>query len=348
MDESNYITEHRKGQHLTPEERHIIEVRLNKDKWSTYRIAKELNRPYNTVKNEIARGMVDLYHGKVTRYKADKGHEVYLEHRAESKRKYRCLEVFEFLQYVEKHFREDKWSLDACAKKALLDGVFERNQTVCTKTLYNYIDHRFLTIKNIDLPEKVSRSTKRKGKPHENIKKLGKSIEERPESVELREEFGHWEIDSVLGKMLEDEPAIVVLTERKIRESLWLKVKDHTAESVDQALKELFAEYGDRYREVFKTITADNGSEFANLSSLEKQGIGIYFTHPFSSCEKGTVECHNRMLRRFIPKGKSIKDYTADEILYFSDIINGLPRRILGYRTPDELFEAELDKIYAA
>ena len=99
---------------------------------------------------------------------------------------------------------------------------------------------------------------------------------------------------------------------------------------------------------MFKSITGDNGSEFANLSQVEAKGIAVYFTHPYSSYEKGTNECHNKMLRRFIPKGKSIDDYSADDILYFADIINNLPRKILGYHTPEELFEQELDRIYAA
>ena len=223
MDESNYTTEHRKGQHLTSEERHIIEVRWNKDKRSIYGIAKELGRPYNTVKNEIMRGTVLLYNGKVKRHKADVGYSVYLEHRQECRRKYRCLETAAFLQ----------------------------------------------------------------------------------------------------------------------------KVKNHSAIAVDEALDELFATFGDKYLEVFKTITSDNGSEFANLSRLEEKGIGIYFTHPYTSCEKGTVECHNRMLRRFIPKGKSIDDYSADEIMIFADIMNALPRKLLGYHTPEELFDAEPDRIYA-
>ena len=76
--------------------------------------------------------------------------------------------------------------------------------------------------------------------------------------------------------------------------------------------------------------------------------LKVYFTHPYSSCEKGTNECHNRMLRRFIPKGKSISDYSADEICFFADCINGLPRKILGYHTPEELFDRQLDLIYAA
>ena len=73
----------------------------------------------------------------------------------------------------------------------------------------------------------------------------------------------------------------------------------------------------------------------------------MYFTHPYSSFEKGTNECHNKMLRRFIPKGRSIAGYSQEDIDYFADIINGLPRKILGYKTPDELFDRELDLIYA-
>ena len=80
MDNTNYTTEHRKGQHLLSEERHEIEVRL-KDGWTIYRIAKHLGRPYNTVKNEVKRGMVSLYNGKQHRYKADEGKKVYLENR---------------------------------------------------------------------------------------------------------------------------------------------------------------------------------------------------------------------------------------------------------------------------
>ena len=347
MDKTNHNTEHRKGQHLTSEERHLIEVRLNKDKHTVYQIAKELGRPYNTVKNEIKRGTVLQYNGKVERYKADAGYSKYLENRKESRRKYKWMEVTAFIQYVVKHFKEDNWSLDACAGRAISDGSFTRSETLCTKTLYNYVNSGLLPIANTDLPEKLRRNTKCH-KVRENKKILGKSIEERPGEIDLREEFGHWEIDSVLGKKGKDEPTVISLTERKCRFSFWLKVRDHSAEALDEVASKLFENFGDKYREVFKTITADNGSEFANLSHLEENGIGVYFTHPYTSCEKGTVECHNRMLRRFIPKGKSINDYTADDIMIFADIINGLPRKILSYHTPEELLDAELDLIFAA
>ena len=346
MDNPNYTIEHRKGQHPTAEERHDIEVHLH-DGWSPYRIAKHLGRPYNTIKNEIQRGTVFLYHGKVVRYKAEAGAAVYKENRQSNTRKYRCLETAPFLRYVEKMFREEGWSLDACYGHALETGLFCREEMVCTKTLYNYIDLGLLSLKNIDLPEKLSRNTKQK-KVRENKKSLGDSIDLRDESVENRDIFGNWEIDSVLGKKGAEEPCVMSLTERKLRVSIWLKLRNHSADAMMEAMAQLKAEYGDRFAQVFQTVTADNGSEFGMLSELKEDGVKVYFAHPYSSWERGTNECHNRMLRRFIPKGKSIENYSCEDILFFADKINALPRKILGYHTPEELFERELDRIYAA
>ena len=166
MDITNYTTEHKKGQHLLSEERHEIEVRL-KDGWSICRIAKHLGRPYNTVKNEIKRGTVSLYQGKVQRYKADEGKKVYLEHRQNCRKQYRCLATIRFLQYVVERFQsDDHWSLDASCGEAMRNGTFPRSEMVCTKTLYNYVDLGLLPIKNIDLPEKLRRNTKAKKAPN--------------------------------------------------------------------------------------------------------------------------------------------------------------------------------------
>ena len=344
MDTQDYTTEHRKGQHLLAEERHEIEVR-RKDGWSVYRIAKHLGRPYNTIKNEIARGTVYLYNGRVARYKAKVGEQQYKENRRNSRRQYKCLEVSTFIKYVEEMFAFG-WSLDVCTGKALESGKFRRGQTVCTKTLYNYVDNGLIGIKNIDLPEKLKRNTK-KEKVRKNKRILGDSIELRPESVELREEFGHWEIDTVLGSKYEDEPCAVTVTERKTRHSIWVKAANHSADAVQAAIQSIMDYFGIMASAVFKSVTGDNGSEFARLQELTRQGTKVYFTHPYSSWEKGTNECHNKLLRRFIPKGVSITGYSAEDIAYMADWANTLPRKILGYRTPEELFEAELDHIYA-
>lgn len=344
MDNSNFTTEHRKGQHLSSEERHEIEVR-RKDGWTIYKIAKHLGRPFNTIKDEINRGTVLLYSGKVKRYKADVGEAKYLENRRASCRQYKRLEVSAFIDYVEEKFAAG-WSLDACFSNALATRRFPRECMVCTKTLYNYVDAGLIQIKNIDLPEKLRRNTKAK-RVREAKKVLGKSIKERPKSVDLREEFGHWEIDTVIGCKKDNEPCVLTIVERKTRTSIWLKAASHTADAIQEALCSLFKEYGSKAASVFKTITGDNGSEFARLAELEAQRIGVYFTHPYSSFEKGTNECHNKLLRQFIRKGKSVANFKAEDILFMADFANGLPRKILGYKTPEELFEQELDRIYA-
>ena len=345
MDNPNCTTERKKYQHLTDEERHIIEVRFNEDKWSIYKIAKELGRANNTIKKEIQRGLVDLYRGKVQRYNATKAKETYLEHRSHCRKKLKRLDAAPFIHYVEECFK-DGWSIDASVGRALLEGLFPRDQMVCTKTLYNYIDVGLLAIKNIDLPYKLSRKTK-PTRVRQNKRILGDSISERPEDANERTEFGHWEIDTVRGKKKETEPVILTLVERVTRYCIWLKIRNATAEAAQEGLRQILTQFGSQVTQVFKTITGDNGSEFASLSELKGEGIGVYFTHPYSSWEKGTNERHNGLLRKFIRKGESISRYSTEDILEMGDWANTLPRRILGYRTPEELFESELDRLYA-
>ena len=127
MDNTYYTTEHRKGQHLFSEERHEIEVRL-KDGWSIYKIAKHLQRPYNTIKNEVNRGTVQTDDGQNKRYSADKGEQVYKDNRKNSRRQYNCLKAVKFLTYVVEKFQGDeKWSLDAAHGAALKSGEFKRS-----------------------------------------------------------------------------------------------------------------------------------------------------------------------------------------------------------------------------
>ena len=104
---------------LFSEERHEIEVRL-KDGWSIYKIAKHLQRPYNTIKNEVNRGTVQTDDGQNKRYSADKGEQVYKDNCKNSRRQYNCLKAVKFLTYVVEKFQGDeKWSLDAAHGAAL-------------------------------------------------------------------------------------------------------------------------------------------------------------------------------------------------------------------------------------
>lgn len=349
MDHPNNTTDLRKNKHLNFEERMLIQIRL-KDGLTSYKIAKELNRPINTVLNEIKRGTVpQIKAGKTTKiYLAEAGQIIYRRNRLNSCRSSKFLECSSFIRFVTNKIKNNSWSPDACVGSAILNGNFQRNKMVCAKTLYNYIDLGLLAIKNTDLPMKLRRNTK-SIKVRENKKILGNSIENRPPEVNSREAFGDWEIDSIIGEKSNSDNVLLTLVERKTRYAIVLKIPDKTSASVTSAICYLKDFYGSKFSEVFRSITSDNGSEFSNLSELESAtGTKVYFTHPYSSYERGTNERHNGLIRRFIPKGKRISDYDLDSILAIEEWMNTLPRRILGYKTPENFFEEHLDKIYAA
>lgn len=104
----------------------------------------------------------------------------------------------------------------------------------------------------------------------------------------------------------------------------------------------------EHFSQVFKTITVDNGSEFADFAQVENWGSKVFFAHPYTSWERPQNERHNGLFRAFVTKGASIEGFTDEDILAAADELNGRPRKKLGYCTPEELFEAFLDAVYAA
>ena len=92
----------------------------------------------------------------------------------------------------------------------------------------------------------------------------------------------------------------------------------------------------------------DNGSEFSAFSQVENWDCAVYFAHPYTSWERPQNERHNGLFRTFVPKGVSIEAFSAEYILAAADELNGRPRKKLGYRTPEELFDEFLDSVYAA
>ena len=278
MDITNYTTEHKKGQHLLSEERHEIEVRL-KDGWSIYRIAKHLERPYNTIKNEIKRGTVSLYNGKVQRYKADEGKKVYLEHRQNCRKQYRCLAAVRFLQYVVDRFKSaDKWSLDASCGEAMRNGTFPRSEMVCTKTLYNYVDGGLFDIRNIDLPRKVKYRPRYK-KPELKVDRgcrVGRNYHDYEVYMEQHPDTAVVQMDSVIGS----KGGKVLLTIYFVNVSLMLGFlrEANTSKSVIDIYDELYHRLGGQdFRKLFPVILTDNGSEFSNPKCIENGPDGKGF-----------------------------------------------------------------------
>jgi len=337
--------ERKRGQHLGAEERGIIQA-LKKVGYSNRAIAREIHCSPSTVGYELRRGTpVYCGHGRRPRYSAKRGAAVYKANRNHCRRPTGVPRDSAFLHWVAEQVRVHKWSLDACVGYARSNNLFPAETIPCTKTLYNLIWKGELLLTPFDLPEALGRRTK--GKPHVSKRLNGKSIEERPDEVSQRNTFGHWESDTVLGKKKKGEPAVFTIVERLTGCYLSIRTGEKTCQGIADAMRVLHKRFGSKFGEVFRTITTDNGNEFAAFSEFEALGTKVYFAHPYSAWERPVNERTNRLLRRYIPKGVSIHNFSDEQILMFSDEINALPRKRLGYRTPEELFDEQLDLIYA-
>ena len=159
------------------------------------------------------------------------------------------------------------------------------------------------------------------------------SIDERPAVVDCKNRFGDWELDTVIGK--NHRQAIVTITERKSKLALFAKVERKTSDLVKEAIISLLAPIKDWV----KTLTADNGKEFAgHLELAEKLEADFYFAHPYSSWERGLNENTNGLLRQYFPKKTDCRLVNENEINKAMDKLNNRPRKTLGYKTPNEIF----------
>jgi len=158
-------------------------------------------------------------------------------------------------------------------------------------------------------------------------------ISERPPSVESRRFKGHWEIDTVMGKGAPD--CIVTIVERKTGFLVIGKLKDRTTKSLNKRTISIM----NKQAVAFKTITADNGTEFHQYPHIEKStGTRFYFATPHHSWERGTNENTNGLIRQFLPKGTSMENLTQQQCDAIAYKLNTRPRKRLGFQTPEEAF----------
>lgn len=345
----------RKGSHqLTRTDRIKIEALL-KAGHSIREIAEQIGVHRSTIYNELKRGRYVHRNSDWTeeeRYSPD-----IAQARCEENLKMRGTQLkigndIAYANYIEDKIVNEDYSPAAVLGELKAQGrESEFTTTICTTTLYSYIDKGiFLRLSNKNLPVKGNRK-RRKHKIHRQQARAsaGASIEKRPEEIEEREEFGNWEMDSVIGRSGKSKNTLLVLTERKTRAEIIFKLPNHTDEAVVAAVDRLERKWGGQFSKVFRTITVDNGSEFADVEGLERSVLHegerrthVYYCHPYSSWERGTNEVTNKMVRRKVPKGTNFDSKTDEEVQEIEDWINNYPRRIHGYHTAAERFAEEL------
>lgn len=313
-------------------------------------ISKQTGKAKSSIYDEVQHGLYDRLDGQtwLTRksYSADIAQQ-YADYQKTSKGSdIKLGNHYDYARYVAEEIKR------GISPDVIVHTLKKENKfTVSTTTLYRYIDKGYISgITSKDLQEKPTRKPRKDHKEESRRAARaprGTSIEKRPKEISTRETFGHWEQDTVIGKAKGQHEAMLVLTERKTRYEIIVKLWEKSTACVVRALESILTKYP---AEVFKTITVDNGSEFQDCHGMEydKEGnkrLTVYYCHPYRSTERASNERANRIIRRFFPKGTSFENLTTKDCERAQEFMNNLPRKILDYSTPAELFQIELEKI---
>lgn len=335
------------GKYITERQRYEIEV-YYKMGLKPKEIAEKIGKCVRTIYYELNRGkckQIDTELREKVVYLADVSQRKYDENKLNKGSILKVGNDIKFCQFIEKKIKDDKYSPYATIQY-IKNNDIQFKTSICTKTLYNYIEKGIiLNVTKNDLPMKGER----KKRKEENKKKIalhntkGTSIEQRPKYIKLREMYGHWEMDTVIGGRNKGKACLLVLSERMTREEIIIKIADKKSISVIKALNKIERDIGSKkFRETFKTITCDNGVEFLDFNGIEKSistkipRTKVYYCHPFSSWERGTNENINKLIRKFIPKGANINEYNTKEIAKIQEWINNYPRKILNGLSTEE------------
>ena len=339
----------RNFKHLTKTKRLQLESYLQL-KISKKDIAELLGVHISTIYREIKRGLYEHRNSNWTteiRYSSDLAENKYQENLKAKGQDLKIGNDYELAEYIEHRIVKGKLSPLAVIGEIKAKQL-KFNTSICVGTLYNYIQKEVfetLTLKHLPMKERKKKNKKVviKRKPR------GTSIEDRPKEIYERKTFGHWEMDCVCGPTL---PTLLVLTERLTRKEIIFKMPNQKMESVHICMNKLEHKFGKRFKEIFKSITVDNGSEFSDYETLEKSMFGkrakrtkVYYCHPYCSCERGTNERINREIRRLIPKGTDLSKYTDKDILEVEKWVNEYPRQVLNFNTSNDLFNTYIQAI---
>ena len=310
---------------LTSDERYTL-ARCRAQRWSQADIARFMGRSPSTISRELRRNAT-THDGA---YRADKAIQYTQARRARSRRNRQFSEAqFRLvIRLLRKHLSPEQISAT----------LYERRQlSISAQTIYAYLRqdrkqggrlYRFLR-------QAGKQRRKRYRKPDSRGKLRGKrSIHDRPPGARNRSRTGHWEGDTVMGAY-DSKPCIVTLVDRRSKYVHIGKLRCRKTDEANRRIVKLI----ERGTHPFRTITADNGTEFHQYQTVEERtGVPFYFCTPYHSWERGLSENTNGLIRQFLPKRQSMKDVSQRDCDRIAHLLNTRPRKALGYRTPEEAY----------
>lgn len=328
------------GTELTRDERVQIYTHL-KDGISVPKIAKFLGRHKSTIYREIKRCKTKNFE-----YDFEISQKIHEENISKRVRDLAIGKNKELANYIDYLIIKKRLSPEATIGKIINENRFKN--VVCFQTVYRYIDKGFLKAKRMNLYHFGKRRVKKNRIIANGKFTKGTSIEERPQKINDRSEFGHFEGDLILN-CRQKGVAVLTLTERVSRFNINIAIPDKTQKSVINALDELerilAIRYNKRFCEIIKSITFDNGIEFMDYQGIEKSCLSnnkrttTYYCHAYSSHERGSNERNNGLLRKFgLAKSKNFNKLTSEELQESTNMLYNYPRGLFNYHCASEIF----------
>ena len=307
---------------LTEDERYQI----YEDKFmglSHREIAKKLTRHHSTISREVSRNRgLRGYRPRQAYHVAQQRHQL---------KPNNIKMTADVQRLVSKHIKKD-WSPEQIQGRLRQEGY----PMVCYSTIYRFIQDDKAVGGQLYKHLRHSKSyKKRMGKAEARGQIIGRiSIDERLGIVNQKVRLGDWEADTVIGKG--HKGVLVTLAERVSKKTLIAHVQSKHAAGVTAAIVRLLK----AEKPNLHTITFDNGKEFAYHRQIsEALDVDGYFAHPYHSWQRGLNENHNGLIRQYLPKGMALNEITRKEIRIIQDKLNNRPRKTLGYKTPNEVYE---------
>lgn len=352
MGQEQIIREEKKGTHIKWEDRLMLHKLINHKKiTSPKKLSEIVGKSVRTLQREILRGWETFIASDLSNYETYSPDVAQRKAEENLKAKGPDLKLgsdFALVEDIARLIKKQHYSPDAVIMHYEKDG-WPTETRISVRTLYRYIAEGLIPeVSEEDLLHKGKRSKPRQKGPkrHSRAVSAQKSITNRPDEVENREVQGHWEMDCVVSGKGKGTEALLTLTERSKRYELIRKIPAQTSASVVNEIDKLERTLGSRrFRELFKSITCDNGPEFMDAVGMERSCLTkrnrttVYYAHPYSACERGSNENANGIIRRFIPKGAAIGEITNKKIKQIQDWMNNYPRRILDGLSAKEAFD---------